>query len=373
MTESPAGLYIHEHSDWPHFRWSAEALAQPLAAVRHRQGLFQGRMQTLGFGQRAHAVLETLTDEVRTSSAIEGEDLDRQQVRSSIARRLGIDIDASPPVDRHVEGAVEMALDAVRRAEAPLTADRLFAWHGALFPTGRSGLQRIRVGAWRDDSHGPMRVVSGPIGRERVHYEAPAAAHVDPEMSGFLAWFEGPNAVDPALKAALAHLWFVMIHPFEDGNGRVARAIMDLALARSEGDAPPFYSLSSQILQERSAYYAILDKTGRGDLDVTPWLLWFLGCLARALQSAEGVVNAVLARTRFWDSIADIPINERQRLMLTRLLDGWEGKLTTAKWAKIAKCSHDTALRDIQDLIANGVLVMDEAGGRSTSYSLRIG
>jgi Fic family protein len=370
MTDVGAGRYIHEQPDWPTFRWDAHVLANRLAAVRHMQGLFQGRMASLGFSQREGATLEALTDEVRTSSEIEGEYLDRRSVRSSIARRLGMDVGSAEPADSRTEGAVDIVLDATRHSDAPLTTERLFAWHAALFPMGRSGLMSIRVSAWRDDRHGPMQVMSGPIGRERVHYEAPAAARIDAEMAAFLAWFEGSDAVDPVLKAAVAHLWFVIIHPFEDGNGRTGRAIMDMALARSSGPSPLFYSISAQILKEQAGYYSSLEEAGKRGMDITPWLLWFLNCLERALQGAEGAVGAVLERTRFWDSIVDVEINERQRIMLNRLLDGFEGKLTTAKWSKIAKCSHDTALRDIQDLIGKGVLRTEPAGGRSTSYAL---
>lgn len=363
-------LYIHEHTDWPEFCWDATALTQPLAAVRHRQGRFIGRMESLGFALRQEAALETLTEEIEKSSAIEGETLDRKQVRSSVARRLGMDIGALPPIDRTVEGVVEMTLDATLRFEAPLTADRLFDWHAALFPTGRSGLRRIRVGAWRDDSAGPMQVVSGPIGHERAHYEAPAASRLDREMVRFLTWFNDEAPMDPVLKASLAHLWFVTVHPFDDGNGRIARAIADMALARSEHTSQRFYSMSAQIRAERNAYYGILERTQKDTLDVTPWMKWFLGCLDRAFDGAEGVLGAVLRKARFWESYAGEPFNDRQRLLLNRLLDGFEGKLTSSKWAKIAKCSQDTAYRDILDLLGRGILFKEPAGGRSASYVL---
>ncbi len=362
--------YIHELRDWPHLRWREAEVATKLAAVRHKQGRLMGRMEAFGFNLRAEASLQSLTEEVVKSSEIEGERLDRQQVRSSIARRLGIDVGALLPSDRDVEGVVEMILDATGNYEAALTEERLHAWHASLFPTGRSGLAKITVGAWRDDRSGPMQVVSGPIGRERVHYEAPAAKRLKKEMKAFLRWFNDEHAIDPMLKAAIAHLWFVAIHPFDDGNGRIARAIADLALARSEHSAQRFYSMSAQIRKERKAYYDILEATQKADLDITPWLEWFLGCLDRAFDGAETILGAVLQKARFWEKFAGASFNDRQRLLINLLLDGFEGKLTSSKWAKLAKCSQDTALRDIEDLIAHGVLTKDAPGGRSTSYSL---
>jgi Fic family protein len=363
--------YIHELEGWPRFEWNSHKLAEQLAAVRHRQGRLLGRMEALGFELRAEAVLQTLTEDVLKSSEIEGEILDKEQVRSSIARRLGMDIGALAPVDRDVEGVVEMMLDATQNYQALLTDERLFAWHAALFPTGRSGMTKIIVGAWRDEASGPMQVVSGPMGRERVHYEAPAAARLDGEMTAFIEWFNGASApLDPVLKAAVAHLWFVTIHPFEDGNGRIARAIADMMLARSEGSPQRFYSMSAQIRLERKDYYAILERTQKGGLDITTWLQWFLGCLDRAFDGAEAILANVLRKARFWEAMAGQPLNERQRKVVNRLLDGFEGKLTSSKWAALAKTSPDTALRDINDLVARGVLVKDEAGGRSTSYSL---
>lgn len=365
--------YIHELVDWPKLRWSEAKIAVPLAAVRHKEGRLVGRMEALGFALRNEAALQTLTEEVVKSSEIEGETLDREQVRSSIARRLGIDAGALAPSDRHVEGVVEMMLDATERYAQPLTDARLFGWHAALFPTGRSGMTRIAVGAWRDGASGPMQVVSGPIGRERVHYQAPSASRLDDEMKRFLAWYNSEQGIDPVLKAALAHLWFVTIHPFDDGNGRIARAIADQALARSENCAQRFYSMSAQIRHERSRYYDMLEATQTGDLDVTAWLLWFLGCLDRAFDGAEAILAVVLAKARFWERHSGESFNPRQRLMLNRLLDGFDGKLTSSKWAKIAKCSQDTASRDIDDLIRRGILVKDAAGGRSTSYSIVAG
>ncbi len=329
-----------------------------------------GRLEALGFRLRDEAVLVTLTQDVVTSSAIEGEVLNPEHVRSSIARRLGMDIGALAAADRIVDGVVEMMLDATQRFDAPLTAERLCGWHAALFPTARSGLRAIRVGAWRNDRRGPMQVVSGPVGRERVHFEAPAAERLPSEMSAFLTWFGASGDLDAVLKAALAHLWFVTIHPFDDGNGRIARAIADMALARAERSAQRFYSMSAQIQEERSRYYELLESTQRGTLDVTPWMEWFLGCLDRALGRAEGTLARVLAKARFWERLAGVALNERQHRVLEALLEGFEGKLTSSKYAKLTRCSQDTALRDIEELIARGALVKDAAGGRSTSYSL---
>jgi Fic family protein len=363
-------MYIHELHDWPRFDWNRERLAEPLAAVRHRQGRLIGRMEALGFNLRQEAVLQTLTADVLKSSEIEGEKLNAEQVLSSIARRLGMDIGALKHADRNVEGIVEMMLDATRHYDQPLTAERLFSWHASLFPTGRSGMTKIRVGAWRDDSTGPMEVVSGPVGKEHVHFEAPAAARLDGEMKAFLDWFNRPPDIDEVLKAGLAHLWFVIIHPFDDGNGRVARAIADMVLARSENSPQRFYSMSAEIRQERGAYYDILEQTQKGTLDITAWMEWFLGCLGRAIDGAQTILSAVLAKARFWERIQGTSINERQRLVLNRLLDGFEGKITTSKYAKLANCSQDTALRDILPLVESGILVRNPKGGRSTSYSL---
>lgn len=361
--------YVHEREDWPHLIWQSEALTDLLAAVRHRQGRLLGHMEALGFPLREEAVLQALTEDVLKSSEIEGEVLDREQVRSSIARRLGMDIGGLVEADRHVEGVVEMMLDATQNCFQPLTAERLFGWHASLFPTGRSGMTRITVGAWRTGEDGPMQVVSGPIGRERVHYEAPEAERLDAEMAKFLDWFE-MAAIDPVLKAGVAHFWFVTIHPFDDGNGRIARAIADLALARAEGTPQRFYSMSAQIRIERKAYYDALEGAQKGDADITGWLLWFLGCLDRAFDGAETILASVMRKARFWEVIAGQPLNDRQRKVINRLLDGFDGKLTNAKWAALAKTSSDTALRDINDLVGRGILIKDEAGGRSTSYSL---
>ena len=365
--------YIHQLPDWPKFRWSYRSLVDQLAGVRHRQGLLLGRMEGLGFKLRAEATLRTLTEEVVKSSEIEGEILNEDQVRSSLARRLGVDIGALKSADRQVEGVVEMVLDATEKYAAPLTAERLFGWHAALFPSGRSGMHRIAVGQWRVDHAGPMQVVSGPAGRQRVHFEALAAPRLNREMAAFLDWFNADNGgTDPVLRAGVAHLWFVTIHPFEDGNGRIARAITDQQLARSEQGAQRFYSMSAQIRQERNAYYDILEATQKSDLDITSWLQWFLACLGRAFDGAEAILGSVLLKAEFWKQHAGETFNERQQKVLNRMLDGFEGKLTSSKWAALAKCSQDTASRDIDDLLRRDILVKDAAGGRSTSYSLAV-
>jgi len=365
--------YIHKLAGWPKLRWNPERVANTLVSVRHRQGWLLGRMEALGFPLQQEAVLQTLTEDVVKSSEIEGEKLDASQVRSSIARRLGIDLGGVEPADRWVEGVVEMMLDATRNYDQPLTAERLFGWHASLFPSGRSGMRKVRVGAWRDDSTGPMQVASGPVERERVHFEAPSADRLDREMSAFLDWFNearGSTELDDVLKAGLAHLWFVTIHPFDDGNGRMARAIADLALARSEHSPQRFYSMSSQIRQERNEYYEILERTQKGTLDVTPWMEWFLACLGRAIDGAQTTLASVLHKARFWQAVRDVPMNDRQRLVLNRVLDGFEGALTTSKWATMTKCSSDTALRDILDLVERGLLARNPGAGRSTSYAL---
>jgi Fic family protein len=362
--------YIWQHPDWPNWTYDVTRLAAPLTSVGHAQGRLLGRMESLGFTLRDEAWLQTLTQDVVKTSEIEGERLDAEQVRSSIARRLGMDIGALLPVDRHIEGIVEVMLDATQNYAEPLTIERLFAWHGALFPTGRSGLIQIRVADLRDDTDGPMQVISGPVGREKVHYTAPPVDRLGFEVTRFLEWFEQPDELYPILKAGLAHLWLVTLHPFDDGNGRIARAVGDLALARSEQTSQRFYSLSAQIQQERSDYYDILEQTQQGNLDVTEWLLWFLSCLQRAIARSESTLSTVLVKARFWEQFASTPMNDRQVKVLNRVLDGFEGKLTTSKWAKLAKCSQDTAYRDILALIEVGALIKAEGGGRSTSYEL---
>ncbi len=362
--------YIHGMPRWPEFHWDINHLSERLTTVRHRQGRLLGHMEALGFSQRSEALLLTLTDDVITSSAIEGEILDRGQVRSSVARRLGLETGALAPADRAVEGVVEMMLDATQNHAVPLTEERLHAWHAALFPTGRSGMRRIAVGAWRDDRARPMQVVSGPLGREHVHFQAPPAERLGADMTAFLDWFNGSPAGDPVIRAGVAHLWFVTIHPFDDGNGRIARAIADMVLARSEHSPQLFYSMSSQIRKDRRGYYDILETTQKGDLDITGWLDWFLICLGRAIEDGETTLAGIFRKARFWKKAQDTPLNVRQRAMLNRLLDGFDGKLTTSKWARIEKCSQDTALRDISDLLERGILVKQPDGGRSTHYGL---
>lgn len=362
--------YLWKQDKWPEMMWDEARLSTLLATASHAQGRLQGRMEALGFNLRNEAHLRTLTEDVIKTSEIEGEKLDRDQVRSSIARRLGMDIAGLVPADRDVEGVVEMMLNATEKFDEPLTDDRLFSWHAALFPTARSGMTKIKVARWRDDSDGPMQVVSGPMGREKVHYEAPPAMRLDNEMARFLKWFENPGDTHPLLVAGLAHVWFVTIHPFDDGNGRIARAIADMALARLEKTRQRFYSMSAQIRQDRNNYYHTLEWTQKGDMDITRWQEWFLECLIRAIEGSKETLDAVMVKARFWDRFAMEPLNDRQVKVMNKLLDGYEGKLTSSKWAKIAKCSQDTATRDIKDLIKRGALKQDEGGGRSTSYSL---
>ena len=368
-------MWIHEHQNWPNFTWDAEALAPKLADIRYCQGHLLGRMQGLGFELRREASLRTLTNDVVKSSAIEGESLNRKEVRSSIARRLGLDIAGLISASRDVEGIVGMMLAATQQFATPLTKSRLFDWHAALFPTGRSGMHKIIVGGWRSLDTGPMQVVSGPIGKEKVHFEAPSADRLEKEMHAFLKWFNNGknngNNIDPVIKAGVAHLWFVTIHPFEDGNGRIARAIGDMALARADGTGDRFYSLSSQIEAERAHYYDQLEKQQRATPDITQWLSWFLECLGRAISNAKTTLGNVLFKARLWNTLDQRPVNDRQRLIINRLLeDDFEGFINTSKYAKLAKCSNDTALRDIQELKARGVLIQNPGGGRSTSYRL---
>lgn len=364
-------VYIYQLAAWPSFQWDADRLNSLLTGIRHQQGKLLGNMERIGFGLQAEATLENLTLDVLKSSEIEGELLDAAQVRSSIAKRLGIEVAGMVNADRHVEGIVEMMLDATQQFEQPLTEERLLGWHAALFPAGRSGMHKIIVGAWRDNPpHDPMQVVSGASGKEKVHYEAPAAELLPDEMKKFLDWFNSITAIDPVIKAAIAHLWFVTIHPFDDGNGRIARAIADMLLARADKTAQRFYSMSAQIRKERNAYYDILEQTQKGNLDITEWLHWFLECLGRALTASDEILAAVLQKATFWKQHEKTILNNRQVLLLNKLLDGFDGKLTSSKWARIAKCSQDTALRDIQDLIEKKVLIKEDAGGRNSSYVL---
>ena len=364
-------MWLHEHSDWPRFTWDAEALPSRLGEIRHQQGRLLGRMEGLGFDLRQEASLRTMTDDVVKSSAIEGELLKTEEVRSSIIRRLGLESAGLVQASRDVEGIVEMMLDATQHFSKPLTEARLFDWHAALFPTGRSGMRRITVGGWRTAATGPMQVVSGPLGREKVHFEAPGADRLAMEMRGFLEWFERDDSIDPVLKAGIAHLWFISVHPFEDGNGRIARAISDLALARADGTSARFYSMSAQIEAERKAYYHQLEQQQRGTPEITVWQRWFLDCLGRAMTKAETTLEAVHFKAQLWDKIREHPVNDRQRAILNRMLEcDFEGHMNTAKYAKMVSCSNDTALRDIQNLKTWGVFVQNPGGGRSTSYRL---
>jgi Fic family protein len=362
--------YIYQSEDWPRFTWDADRLVSHLSAARYKQGLLLGKMRDLGHQLKSEATLAALTEETVKSSAIEGEELNPESVRSLLARRMGLEAGGTRPVDRNVEGIVEMMLDATQKYALPLTEERLFGWHAALFATGRSGMRKITTGAWRT---GGMEVVSGPEGREKVHFEAPGPKAVGSEMKTFLTWYEDRTTVtEPLIKAGLAHLYFVTIHPFEDGNGRIARAITEMSLARLEDSAQRFYSMSSQIREERKDYYGILESKQKGGMDVTEWLVWFLDCLARAIDRANELTAGVLAKEVFWRHLREksIEVSERQKKIINRLLDGFEGKLTTEKWGKLARVSHDTALRDIQDLIRKGILRQEEAGGRSTAYTV---
>lgn len=363
--------YIHQLADWPNFTWNADALSEALAALRHKQGKHLGKMEALGFNLQGEAGLAALGREIITSSAIEGENLDSEEVRSSIARQLGMNLGGLNPSSREVDGAVEMMLDATQQFAEPLSAERLFGWHAALFPTGRSGMQRISVGMWRQDEAGPMQVFSGALGRPKVHFRAPAADGLNAEMTRFIDWFNKPSSRDPVLKAALAHLWFLTLHPFDDGNGRIGRVIAEMALARGDGSAQRFYSMSSGIAAERKAYYLQLEFTQRGSLDITSWLAWFLVCLDRVLDASDETLGFVLRKARLWQVANQNPVNERQRKVISRMLEqGWVGYLNTSKYARLAKCSTDTALRDIKGLSERGLLAKNPGGGRSTSYYL---
>ena len=363
--------YLHEVEEWPHFTWQVESLVVPLSAARYQQGLLLGKMRALGYPLQKEATLAALTEETVKSSAVEGVVLNPESVRSSLARRMGLSVAGAPPADRYIEGIVEMMLDATQKYAVPLTEERLFAWHGALFPTGRNGIYKIRTAAWRE---GGMRVVSGAEGNEKVHFEAPVAERVGPEMAAFLNWFNTGEEIEPLIKAGLAHLYFVTIHPFADGNGRIARAVTEMSLARLENSAQRFYSMSSQIREERRSYYQILENTQKGGMDVTDWLNWFLGCLIRTIEKTSTLTGSVLEKEAFWRRVKQesVVVSDRQKKIVNLFLDGFEGKLTTEKWAKLTKSSHDTALRDIQDLIGKGILKQETAGGRSTAYSLVI-
>ncbi len=362
--------YIHEMKDWPKFTWNQDRLVLSLEQVRLKQGKLIGKMNHLGFKTQEEAVLQTLTEDILKTSEIEGEILDRKQVRSSIARKLGMDIGGLVNSERNVEGAVEMMLDATQKYREPLTAERLFNWHAALFPTGHSGMTKILVGNWRDDSNGPMQVISGSISNPKVHFQAPGANKIEKEMKKILDWANGRKTEDSLIRAGIAHLWFITIHPFEDGNGRIARAVADMFLAKSEDSNRRFYSMSAQINTDRKAYYKILESTQKGNLDITDWLYWFLCCLNRAIENSDSILSNILKKATFWETHQGFSFNDRQRKMINRLLDGFEGNLTSSKWSKITKCSQDTASRDIAELLKNKILKKNPGGGRSTSYSL---
>lgn len=361
-------MFVHQKQDWSDFKWDSDKIVPLLGNVRYLQGKLLGQMESLGFSLKEEAVLTTLTLDVLKSTEIEGEILNKDQVRSSIARKLGITVNGIVASSRNVDGVVEMMLDATQHYDSPLTKKRLLGWHAALFPTGYSGMYKIEVGKYRT---GDMQVVSGAMGKEKIHYEAPKSNLVESEMANFLDWLNnGHILIDPVLKAAIAHFWFITIHPFDDGNGRIARAITDMLLARSDNTSQRFYSVSNQILEERKVYYDILEKTQRGDGDITNWLFWFLSCLERALINTEKILESTIVKAKFWEQHSQTLLNNRQRIMLNKLLDGFDGKLTSSKWAKITKTSPDTALRDIQDLISKGILQKEAQGGRSTNYEL---
>jgi len=365
-------MYIYQNQDWPNFNWNQEKILKKLSEVKLAQGWLLGKMESLGFSLQKEAVLNTLTQDVLKSSEIEGEKLDTEQVRSSIARRLGIDTGGDVHVERNVEGIVEMMLDAINNYSQPLTKDRLLGWHASLFPTGYSGMYKIEVAKFRDDKNGPMQVVSGPIGKEKVHYQAPDAVYLDSEITRFLDWFNNENNLDGVIKAAVAHLWFVTLHPFDDGNGRIARTLTDMLLAKAENTNQRFYSMSAQIRKERKLYYDTLEKTQKDSLDITNWILWFLDCLLNAIDSSKDTLEIIFNKAVFWQQYSNKVLNERQNKVINKLLDGFEGNLTSSKWAKLCKCSQDTANRDISDLIDKNMLIKAGAG-RSTHYILNIG
>jgi Fic family protein len=362
--------YIHQNNNWPNFTWNNDELLLLLGSVRNLQGKLMGKMEAIGFHLKNEALLETLTLDVLKSTEIEGEILNAEKVRSSLARKLGLDLSGLVPSDRNTDGMVDMMLDATQNYTEKLTKKRLFRWHTALFPLGQSGMYQITVGKWRSDSTGPMQVVSGAMGKEKVHFEAPKSSLLEKEMTAFFNWFNNQKKLDPVLKAAIAHLWFITIHPFDDGNGRIVRALTDMLLARSDESAQRFYSMSAQIRKERKQYYEILEKTQQGNLNITAWLNWFLNCMLNALKNTDEVLAKILFKAKFWKRHETTAFNSRQLLITNKLLDGFDGKLTSSKWAKISKCSADTALRDIQDLINKGVLKKENAGGRSTNYEI---
>lgn len=364
-------MYIYNNPNWPNFEWNSEKLLPLLSLVRNKQGLLIGKMSVLGFDLRNEANLQILTQEIVKSTEIEGEVLDKEQVRSSVARRLGLEISGLVNSERNVDGIVDLMLDAITNYDKELSKERLFSWHASLFPEGRSGMYNIKAGSWRDDSTGPMQVVSGALGKEKVHYQAPPAETLEKEMQQFIRWFNLNQKEDFVLKAAVAHLWFVTVHPFEDGNGRISRALSDMLLARSDEQTNRFYSMSTQIRKERNSYYEILEKTQKGAMDITNWLEWFLNCLLHSIENSEKLLEKIIFKHSFWIKHTGLTINDRQRKVLNLLMDDFEGALSTTKWAKIGKCSQDTALRDIQDLMEKGILMKSPQGGRSTNYELK--
>jgi Fic family protein len=362
---------MHQFPNWPNFTWRNEEIQLELGKLRNMQGRILGKMQAMGFKLREEALLKTLTLDVQKTSEIEGELLNMDQVRSSLARKLGLDIGGLVRSDRHVDGVVEMTIDATQHYQKPLSKKRLCTWQTQLFPLRKSGNFKVLTGNYRKDETGPMQVISGALGKERIHFEAPAATILTAEMAQFIKWFNTHHDVDPVLKAAIAHLWFITLHPFEDGNGRIARALTDMQLARADESAQRFYSMSAQILLQRNQYYEILEHTQQGKLDITKWIQWFMQCLMAALLATNDTLDEVLRKGKFWDTHAKTLFNNRQQLMLNKLLDGFDGNLTSTKWAKVSKCSADTALRDIQDLIDKQALVKTTGGGRSTSYKVK--
>ena len=364
-------MYIYNNPNWPNFEWNSEKLLPLLSLVRNKQGLLIGKMSVLGFDLRNEANLQILTQEIVKSTEIEGEILDKEQVRSSVARRLGLEISGLVNSERNVDGIVDLMLDAITNYDKELSKERLFSWHASIFPEGRSGMYNIKAGSWRDDSTGPMQVVSGALGKEKVHYQAPPAETLEKEMQQFIRWFNLNQKEDFVLKAAVAHLWFVTVHPFEDGNGRISRALSDMLLARSDEQTNRFYSMSTQIRKERNSYYEILEKTQKGAMEITNWLEWFLNCLLHSIENSEKLLEKIIFKHSFWIKHTGLTINDRQRKVLNLLMDDFEGALSTTKWAKIGKCSQDTALRDIQDLMEKGILMKSPQGGRSTNYELK--
>ncbi|RZJ91975.1 MAG: Fic family protein [Chryseobacterium sp.] len=361
-------VYIHQLKNWPDLQWNEQEFISLLSEVRNLQGKLMGKAELLGFGLKDEANLETLIQDVLQTSEIEGEVLNPELVRSSIATRLGLEYSGLNHSDRNVEGIVELMIDATQNNNKTVTDERLFDWHAALFPSGRSGMHKIEVASWRS---GEMQVVSGGMGRETVHYEAPKPEHLTLEMNRFIDWYNGDQNLESLLKAAVAHLWFITIHPFDDGNGRIARAITDMQLSKSDGVNQRFYSMSTEINKQKKSYYTILERTQKGDLDITEWIIWFLACLKNSILHSAIIVDKVVKKHQFWVKNAGKISNKRQHIMLIKLLDNFEGNLNTSKWAKMAKTSPDTALRDITDLVHKGILIKADSGGRSTHYILK--